>query len=59
MSPFLRVSSEVARALSSGVLASKVVLLESAILTHGLPRPHNLQMARTVQRIIRDEVRPS
>ena len=33
-----------------------VVALESTIITHGMPRPHNLQSAKKVQMIIKNEV---
>ncbi len=55
----IRLSAEVERALNSqlGPLSSKVVLLESAILTHGMPYPHNLNMAKEIQELIRDRVK--
>ncbi len=57
----LRLSTEVERALRSpcGPLASRVVLLESAILTHGMPFPDNVKMARDVQDIVREKVGPA
>ena len=30
------------------------VALESAVITHGLPRPHNLEAARAMQHAVRD-----
>ena len=33
-----------------------VVALESTIITHGMPRPHNLNCAKNVQNIIKTEV---
>ena len=33
-----------------------VVALESTIITHGMPRPHNLESAKKVQKIIENEV---
>lgn len=30
------------------------VALESTVITHGLPRPHNLQLARDMERIVRE-----
>ncbi|TRY72383.1 hypothetical protein TCAL_04749 [Tigriopus californicus] len=56
---FLRFSPEVQRILHQcqspwDLLASQIVLLESAILTHGMPYPTNLEMAHQVQNIIRD-----
>ena len=32
-----------------------VVALESTVLTHGLPRPHNLELARDMERAVRGE----
>ncbi|MBO9577384.1 MAG: pseudouridine-5'-phosphate glycosidase [Microbacteriaceae bacterium] len=48
----LVVDPEVAAALAGG---RAVVALESTILTHGMPYPQNLQMARRVEAIIREE----
>jgi pseudouridine-5'-phosphate glycosidase len=45
-------SFEVRRALK---LALPVVALESTVITHGLPRPQNLELARDMERAIRDE----
>jgi pseudouridine-5'-phosphate glycosidase len=42
---------EVAEALAE---ARPVVALESAIVTHGLPRPRNLEMARQVEEAVRE-----
>ncbi len=39
----MRIAPEVAEALAAG---RPVVALESAIVTHGLPRPRNLEVAR-------------
>jgi len=39
-------------ALSHG---KPVVALESAVITHGLPRPLNLELARSMENIIRDQ----
>jgi len=55
----LQLSKEVRQALvkaPTNILASKLVLLESAILTHGMPRPQNWQMVKEVQDIIRSQV---
>ena len=49
--PFLDITSEVADALSSG---RAVVALESTIITHGMPHPQNLEMARGVEAIVRE-----
>lgn len=43
-------SPEVAQALKSG---SPIVALESTIISHGLPRPSNLSVAREVEEIVR------
>ena len=43
-------SPEVAAALSAG---KPVVALESTIISHGLPRPSNLEVAREVEKIVR------
>jgi pseudouridine-5'-phosphate glycosidase len=45
-------SSEVKRAMS---ISLSVVALESTVLTHGLPRPQNLQLAQDMERAIREE----
>ena len=43
-------SPEVAAALKNG---SPIVALESTIISHGLPRPSNLEVAREVEEIVR------
>ena len=45
-------SSEVAAAKANGI---PVVALESTIITHGMPYPGNLEMAQSVEAIIRSE----
>jgi len=47
----MRIAPEVADALAAG---KPVVALESAIVTHGLPRPRNLEVARAVEAAVRD-----
>jgi pseudouridylate synthase len=47
----VRIAPEVAEALAGG---RPVVALESAIVTHGLPRPRNLEVAREVEGAVRD-----
>jgi pseudouridine-5'-phosphate glycosidase len=47
----LHVRDEVAAALSSG---GPVVALESTIVSHGLPRPDNLRVARAVEAAVRE-----
>lgn len=52
MSPSnFRLSEEVAAALASG---EPVVALESTIISHGLPRPENLRVARSLESTIRE-----
>jgi len=46
----LAISEEVAGALAAGC---PVVALESTIITHGMPYPQNLEMARNVESVIR------
>jgi len=50
LSNVLKYSDEVAKALASG---SPIVALESTIISHGLPRPTNLEVARDVETIVR------
>jgi pseudouridylate synthase len=45
-------SPEVAEALAQG---RPVVALESTIITHGMPWPHNVETARRVERAVREE----
>jgi pseudouridine-5'-phosphate glycosidase len=52
MIKFMDIHSEVAAALSAG---QAVVALESTIISHGMPYPQNLDMAREVEALIRDE----
>ncbi|WIY53150.1 pseudouridine-5'-phosphate glycosidase [Devosia sp. YIM 151766] len=47
---YLSVSPEVAAALADG---RPVVALESTIITHGMPYPQNLSMARAVEEVVR------
>ncbi len=48
----VRLSPEVEAARRAGV---PVVALESTIIAHGLPRPRNLDVARELEAIVRDE----
>lgn len=48
----VRILPEVQTALASG---GPVVALESTIISHGLPRPANLRVAREVEQVIRDQ----
>lgn len=54
VSPLLpmRYSAEVTAAKERG---APIVALESTIITHGMPYPGNLDMARSVERIIREQ----
>jgi pseudouridine-5'-phosphate glycosidase len=45
-------SNDIKRAMSNSL---PIVALESTVLTHGLPRPQNLQLARNMERVIREE----
>ncbi|MBM7516079.1 pseudouridine-5'-phosphate glycosidase [Nocardioides nitrophenolicus] len=49
--PLLSVAPEVAEALAAG---GPVVALESTIISHGMPYPRNVEMAREVEQIVRD-----
>ena len=49
--PLLKLDPEVAQALSDG---TPVVALESTIISHGMPYPANVAMAREVEQIVRD-----
>ncbi|GAA2317517.1 pseudouridine-5'-phosphate glycosidase [Nonomuraea roseoviolacea subsp. roseoviolacea] len=49
--PLLQPSDEVAEALSAG---APVVALESTIISHGLPQPRNLEVARELEGIVRE-----
>src|SRR3546814_18079455 len=47
----LVIAPEVAEAIATG---RAVVALESTIITHGMPYPDNLAMARAVEALVRD-----
>ena len=47
------ISDHVQTAMKNG---DPIVALESTIITHGMPRPHNLKTAKRVESIIRDQV---
>lgn len=47
----LKISDDVKTALDAG---KPVVALESTIITHGMPYPQNLEMAQSVEAVIRD-----
>ncbi|MCI0551641.1 MAG: pseudouridine-5'-phosphate glycosidase [Anaerolineae bacterium] len=48
----LVLSSKISRSLQR---YTPIVALESTVLTHGLPRPQNLQLARDMERTVREE----
>jgi pseudouridylate synthase len=48
----MRIAPEVAEALAAG---RAVVALESTLISHGLPRPRNLEVARQVEAAVRAE----
>ena len=50
MSSAIKYSSEVAQAIKAG---KPIVALESTIISHGLPRPSNLEVARQCEEIVR------
>ncbi|WP_116065153.1 MULTISPECIES: pseudouridine-5'-phosphate glycosidase [Cohnella] len=52
MSQYLTFTDEVREALDSG---KPIVALETTIISHGMPYPQNIEMARTVERIIREQ----
>ncbi|MBS4034243.1 MAG: pseudouridine-5'-phosphate glycosidase, partial [Ignavibacterium sp.] len=49
--PNFQLSPEISRVLSLG---APVVALESTVITHGLPRPQNLQLARGMEKQVRE-----
>ena len=51
MEKAIKLSAEVAHALKTG---KPIVALESTIISHGLPRPSNLEVALECERIVRD-----
>jgi pseudouridylate synthase len=51
MEKAIKLSAEVAGALKAG---KPIVALESTIISHGLPRPSNLEVALECERIVRD-----
>ena len=48
----MRYTREVSEALDAG---RPVVALESTLIAHGLPRPENLQIARGIEEVVREE----
>jgi len=49
--PLFVIADGVAAALASG---SPVVALETTLVTHGLPRPHGMRVAETLERVVRE-----
>ncbi len=52
ISQYLTYTDEVREAIESG---KPIVALETTIISHGMPYPQNIEMARTVERIIREQ----
>jgi len=52
MNPYLDARREVADALAA---RKPVVALESTVISHGLPRPHNLETARKMEAAVREQ----
>jgi len=52
LNPLIHPSEEVKDALSSG---KPLVALESTIIAHGMPYPQNVETARAVEQIVRDQ----
>ncbi|NPV57255.1 MAG: pseudouridine-5'-phosphate glycosidase [Anaerolineae bacterium] len=51
MNPTTVVTKEIQQALA---MKKAIVALESAVITHGLPAPHNLETAQAMERIVRE-----
>ncbi|WP_059174035.1 pseudouridine-5'-phosphate glycosidase [Bacillus sp. FJAT-27445] len=51
MKQYIELSAEVQKAKEEG---KAIVALESTIISHGMPYPQNVQMAREVEQIVRD-----
>jgi pseudouridylate synthase len=51
MAGMMRVAAPVREALAAG---APVVALESTVLTHGLPRPRNLELGRRLESVVRE-----
>ena len=49
--PHIQLSTEITRALNLG---APIVALESTVITHGLPQPQNLELARNMEKNVRD-----
>ena len=51
MKSYIQFSEEVENAKQEG---KAIVALESTIISHGMPYPQNVQMAKNVEQIVRD-----
>jgi pseudouridine-5'-phosphate glycosidase len=49
--PHIQLATEVARAINIGL---PIVALESTVITHGLPKPQNINLARDMEKTIRE-----
>ena len=49
---FLVVAEEIRQALEAG---NPIVALESTVITHGLPYPQNLDLARNMEQTVREQ----
>ena len=56
LNKYLDIAPEVQKALDEG---RPVVALESTIISHGMPYPQNVETALNVEKIIRENWRPS
>ena len=52
LTPYYKLSKEI---LSAQRMGKAIVVLESTVITHGLPRPENLALAQELEDIVRDE----
>ncbi len=52
LNSFFSLSSEINRALQTGL---PIVALESTVITHGLPQPQNIQLARDMEAAVKRE----
>jgi pseudouridine-5'-phosphate glycosidase len=50
--PYLKISRKIESALEQGL---PIVALESTVITHGLPYPHNYSLAKDLEKLIRDK----
>lgn len=52
LTPHLTIAPDVQQALNNN---GAVVALESTVISHGLPYPHNLELARKLEAVVREE----